>query len=461
MIQCDIDFNNNGVFPEDQDVVDFFNVLAGAECPSCDSIDINGDSVFPSDEDVEAFFACLAGSPSPTQYFISPDGRDVPGCGSRDNPCGSVRFILGDDDHGIRRNSHTTIWVLPGTYLSGLDSLYGSLFWGGISESQPLTIAAHPTCGTERPVFLFPNLSSALISNQSHVRIVGLSLQGTNNLHGPIISLQGSASDWLISDCIISEGNGGILIQGLGSIARDITVDLCIIQDQRSSVSHAQGIYTSNADEIVIQRTVLWNTGNRDTYSQGMYLVHGPFRRKIHDVWIGEPGFAGIQARGGEFEISYVVTDRCGNGIGVGHPMARPPINSYLQTTTGSVSNILILNPKFPFWGMAMQNMERMTISNVSVVANNQSIPFLVNGPNISGTVRGLKFSGALNHGIDAEVRDLDLMLPERIQDPDLVNVNWPALLGRGRGQPYLSAKEFIDEAARRLGSGSHAEESR
>ncbi|HLP85731.1 MAG TPA: hypothetical protein VK157_15380 [Phycisphaerales bacterium] len=28
----DIDFNNNGVFPEDQDVIDFFNVLAGGGC---------------------------------------------------------------------------------------------------------------------------------------------------------------------------------------------------------------------------------------------------------------------------------------------------------------------------------------------------------------------------------------------------------------------------------------------
>jgi hypothetical protein len=27
-----IDFNANGVFPEDQDVIDFFNVLAGGEC---------------------------------------------------------------------------------------------------------------------------------------------------------------------------------------------------------------------------------------------------------------------------------------------------------------------------------------------------------------------------------------------------------------------------------------------
>jgi hypothetical protein len=28
----DIDFNNNQVFPEDQDVIDFFIVLAGGDC---------------------------------------------------------------------------------------------------------------------------------------------------------------------------------------------------------------------------------------------------------------------------------------------------------------------------------------------------------------------------------------------------------------------------------------------
>ncbi|MFN7614004.1 MAG: hypothetical protein ACK5P8_02290, partial [Phycisphaerae bacterium] len=62
---CDIDFNNNCVFPEDQDVVDFFNVLAGADCGSCDSIDFNRDQVFPDDQDVIDFFNVLAGAPCP------------------------------------------------------------------------------------------------------------------------------------------------------------------------------------------------------------------------------------------------------------------------------------------------------------------------------------------------------------------------------------------------------------
>jgi aminopeptidase N len=57
----DIDFNNNGVFPEDQDVVDFFDTLAGGACAGCDSIDFNGNGVFPEDQDVVDFFNVLAG----------------------------------------------------------------------------------------------------------------------------------------------------------------------------------------------------------------------------------------------------------------------------------------------------------------------------------------------------------------------------------------------------------------
>ncbi|HLP83298.1 MAG TPA: hypothetical protein VK157_03025 [Phycisphaerales bacterium] len=58
-----IDFNNNTVFPEDQDVIDFFNVLAGAECETCRTIDVNGNGVFPEDQDVIDFFTILAGGP--------------------------------------------------------------------------------------------------------------------------------------------------------------------------------------------------------------------------------------------------------------------------------------------------------------------------------------------------------------------------------------------------------------
>ncbi|HLP85573.1 MAG TPA: choice-of-anchor tandem repeat NxxGxxAF-containing protein [Phycisphaerales bacterium] len=59
---CDsIDFNNNLVFPEDQDVIDFFDVLGGATCAGCNDIDFNNNGVFPEDQDVIDFFNVLAG----------------------------------------------------------------------------------------------------------------------------------------------------------------------------------------------------------------------------------------------------------------------------------------------------------------------------------------------------------------------------------------------------------------
>ncbi len=61
----DIDFNNDEVFPDDQDVVDFFNVLAGGDCPACNDIDFNNDDVFPDDQDVVDFFNVLAGGECP------------------------------------------------------------------------------------------------------------------------------------------------------------------------------------------------------------------------------------------------------------------------------------------------------------------------------------------------------------------------------------------------------------
>jgi hypothetical protein len=66
----DIDFNNNFVFPEDQDVIDFLSVFSGGPCSTsapfgCDSIDINADGVFPDDQDVIDFFITLAGGNCP------------------------------------------------------------------------------------------------------------------------------------------------------------------------------------------------------------------------------------------------------------------------------------------------------------------------------------------------------------------------------------------------------------
>jgi hypothetical protein len=63
-IVCDsIDFNRNGLYPEDADLVDFLSVLAGGACSTsdCSDIDFNNDGLFPSDDDLLSFLRVLAG----------------------------------------------------------------------------------------------------------------------------------------------------------------------------------------------------------------------------------------------------------------------------------------------------------------------------------------------------------------------------------------------------------------
>jgi hypothetical protein len=62
--QCgSIDFNGDGLFPDDSDLVDFLVVLAGGECSTgtCDQIDFNRDGLFPDDNDLVDFLTVLAG----------------------------------------------------------------------------------------------------------------------------------------------------------------------------------------------------------------------------------------------------------------------------------------------------------------------------------------------------------------------------------------------------------------
>jgi hypothetical protein len=59
---CDaIDFNNDGVFPDLNDVITFLDVFGGTPCPTCNDIDFNNDGVFPDLVDVVKFFDVFAG----------------------------------------------------------------------------------------------------------------------------------------------------------------------------------------------------------------------------------------------------------------------------------------------------------------------------------------------------------------------------------------------------------------
>jgi hypothetical protein len=66
----DLDFNNDGVFPDNADIVDFVAVFAGAACPTdppvgagCDALDFNNDGIFPDNADIVKFVEVFAGAP--------------------------------------------------------------------------------------------------------------------------------------------------------------------------------------------------------------------------------------------------------------------------------------------------------------------------------------------------------------------------------------------------------------
>ncbi len=69
---CDsIDWNNDGLFPDTQDITDFISVFGGGFCappnpPACNSdIDFNNDGLFPDTDDITAFITAFGGGACP------------------------------------------------------------------------------------------------------------------------------------------------------------------------------------------------------------------------------------------------------------------------------------------------------------------------------------------------------------------------------------------------------------
>jgi hypothetical protein len=63
---CDcIDFNGDGLFPDNQDLQDFFGVFGGGTCSTanCGDLDFNNDQLFPDNLDIAAFFSVFGGGP--------------------------------------------------------------------------------------------------------------------------------------------------------------------------------------------------------------------------------------------------------------------------------------------------------------------------------------------------------------------------------------------------------------
>jgi len=69
---CDsLDFNADGLFPDNLDLTDFLSVFGGGNCngqapndPPCNTdIDFNNDGLFPDNEDIISLFRVFGGGP--------------------------------------------------------------------------------------------------------------------------------------------------------------------------------------------------------------------------------------------------------------------------------------------------------------------------------------------------------------------------------------------------------------
>jgi hypothetical protein len=66
-VDCDdIDFNNDGLFPDTADIDDFLSMFSGGGCsndPNCGDVDFNNDCLFPDTLDIDTLLLVFSGGP--------------------------------------------------------------------------------------------------------------------------------------------------------------------------------------------------------------------------------------------------------------------------------------------------------------------------------------------------------------------------------------------------------------
>ena len=350
----DVDFNNDGA-RTNQDIIDRDLVAAGAEIPGVDSLDFNGDGVTPDDRDTLQFYQVYAGGPGPDGW--TPVFTDVDPV----IPVGPTR------EH---RTIRSAIMALPAVFVDGVRYTpgtivvdtdvepqevrgeYDSISVGGL-PGRPLVIVGAPG---DRP-----KLTWARVMNADHVRLIGLDFNS-------YVSVLGSSSNVLIEDVrVVGTSSLGFRFDGLSSGVGLVTLRRSIAADSRNPEGHVQGAYITNVSDLVIDGCVFYNTGNRDTFCQGLYRVWGG-RTILTGNFFINAGFAGAQLRGGYVFVEGNVSARNGNGFGFSHPMAVP----HGVPVWGIVSHNWVDQCKYPEWGIALMSgaglvIEYNTISGCDV----------------------------------------------------------------------------------------------
>ena len=353
--QCgDPDFNNDGVV-DGRDLEDFDRVSSGGdpcrrggpeepvEPVCCDSIDFNGNGVYPEDEDRTAFLIVLAGGPCPLDGW-TPIRQTGP----------VVRVGPGESIAAVYRRLQWSGGIVEIPWASRPGGVYEEAIRWPDQESLPYGSVAFvglPGPDGQRPTIRPPSGQRGVLINASNIRISGVHFKASGS--AVVVDVQGDVTGILIEDCIIEGGQIGVRVEGNTTPAATVRVRRNIVVDQVSPPppaenAHSQGFYIATAHTFVAEENVLINTGSRNDKCHGMYLVHNAAcQRIITGNWIIGPGSAGIQARGGTYWIDRNVVALANTGIGTGHPMAWHPTDaSRTVWTQGTVANTVIADAR-------------------------------------------------------------------------------------------------------------------
>ncbi len=325
----DPDFNNDGVV-DGQDLADFDRVSGGGdpcrrgspqepvEPVCCDSIDFNGNGVYPEDADRDAFLIVLAGGPCPLDGW-TPIRQTGP----------TLRVQPGESIAAVYQRLRWSGGIVEIPWRSRPGGVYEEAIKWPDQESLPYgNVAFVGIAGPDgqRQVINVRRGGAGARPNASNIRISGLHFKAAAS--PVVVDVQGDITNILIEDCIIEGGVIGVRVEGNTTAASVVRLRRNIITDQVSPPppaenAHSQGLYVATAHTFVAEENVLINTGSRNDKCHGMYLVHNLFcQRIITGNWIIGPGSAGIQARGGTYWIVGNVVAAADTYIGGGHPMA-------------------------------------------------------------------------------------------------------------------------------------------
>lgn len=374
--QCgDVDFNNDGLTPDSADLEDFRAMLAGGPCPTgnCDTIDFNRDGVFPDAADLDAFVRVLAGggcrthlgtdgwtvhepAPDTRVVHVSTSGDDA---NVGDTPATPVRTFL--RAYQLVRDRHPDhILLRAGDVFenAAIANGYGGWDKAGRSKDEPMLFGVYGD--GPRPVVSVRDAAHGLLLMgndvwNGNVSIVGLHFVNDRpdpDRGGVGVRMFGTGGNVLIEDCVFERFTGNVSIES--SINNDsspanwivnVTLRRCILVDAYGATGHAQGVYASMVDGLLIDECVLdhngWSTtipGKASTiFNHNAYIQPSCTNVLVTRSLTSRAAATGLQLRG---RVSNAIGNLAiDNAIGItgGHGQMQWPKQAWAGTIAGNV----------------------------------------------------------------------------------------------------------------------------